>query len=64
MNDFILGGGGRRIGASSAIPHTDYFESGRIISRFHGIRARMQNMHADTAIHNGYASLPLCMQAI
>ncbi|MBN3833079.1 hypothetical protein [Burkholderia sp. Ac-20344] len=64
VNDFILGGGGRRILASLAIPYAAYFELSRIISRIPDIRARMQNTHADSAIRNGYASLPLCGWAI
>ncbi|MBN3843587.1 MULTISPECIES: hypothetical protein [Burkholderia] len=64
VNDFILGGGGRRIFASLAIPRAVYFELARIISRFPDIRVRMQNMHADTAIQNCYASLPLYARVI
>ncbi|WP_175236923.1 MULTISPECIES: hypothetical protein [Burkholderia cepacia complex] len=64
VNDFILDGGGRRIFASLAIPYAVYFESGRIISRIPEIRVHMQNMHADTAIPNGYASLPLYTRVI
>lgn len=54
-NDFILGSGGRRIFAWLAVPRADYFELARIISRIPEFRVRMQNMHADTAIRNGYA---------
>ncbi|WP_186451756.1 hypothetical protein [Burkholderia stabilis] len=61
---FILGGGGRRIFASSTVPRADYFELIRIISRIPAIRVRMQNMHAETAIRNDYASLPHCARAI
>ncbi|MBN3745010.1 hypothetical protein G3N96_06095 [Burkholderia sp. Se-20373] len=57
-------GGGRRIFASLAIPYAVYFESGRIISRIPEIRVRMQNMHADLAILNCYASLPLYTRVI
>jgi len=57
-------GGGRRIFASLATPYAVYFESGRIISRIPDIRVHMQNMHADTAIRNDYASLPLCARVI
>ncbi|MBR8405137.1 hypothetical protein [Burkholderia cenocepacia] len=63
-NDFILGGGGRRLVASLAVPRADYFELSVIIPRFPEFRVRMQNMHADTAIRNGYASLPHGARAI
>ncbi|WP_412529438.1 hypothetical protein [Burkholderia lata] len=59
VNDFILDGGRAADFASLAIPYAVYFESGRIISRIPDIRPRMQNMHADTAIPNRYASLPV-----
>ncbi|MCA8488344.1 hypothetical protein [Burkholderia arboris] len=63
-SDFILGRGGRRIFASLAVPRADYFELTRIISRIPDFRVRMQNMHADTAIRNGYASLLHCARVI
>ncbi|QUN40722.1 hypothetical protein KEH56_08135 [Burkholderia cenocepacia] len=63
-NDFILGGGGRRLVASLAVPRADYFELSVIIPRIPEFRARMQNMHAATAIRNGYASLPHGARAI
>ncbi|WP_218921290.1 hypothetical protein [Burkholderia sp. MSMB1072] len=63
-NDFILGGGGRRVLAWLAIPYADYFELIVIIPRIPEFRGHMQNMHAKTAIRNGYASLPLCARAI
>ncbi|WP_175976190.1 hypothetical protein [Burkholderia sp. BCC1047] len=57
-NDFILGGHGRRLLASLAVPRADYFELGVIIPRIRAFRPHMQNMHAEAAIRNGYASLP------
>ncbi|MDR0245463.1 MAG: hypothetical protein LBJ65_28010 [Burkholderia sp.] len=63
-SDFILGGGGRRIFAWLAVPRADYFELNRIISRFPDFRVCMQNMHAETAIRNCYASLPHRARAI
>ncbi|MBN3501988.1 MULTISPECIES: hypothetical protein [Burkholderia] len=42
----------------------DYFELSVIIPRIPEFRVRMQNMHADTAIRNGYASLPHGARAI
>ncbi|WP_410199676.1 hypothetical protein [Burkholderia cenocepacia] len=65
-NDFILGGGGWRVAAGRvvAVPRADYFELSVIIPRIPEFRVRMQNMHADTAIRNGYASLPHGARAI
>jgi hypothetical protein len=47
-----------------AVPRADYFELSVIIPRIPEFRVRMQNMHADTAIRNGYASLPHGARAI
>ncbi|WP_167351637.1 hypothetical protein [Burkholderia anthina] len=57
-NDFILGGWGRRLFASLAVPRADYFELNVIIPRFPEFRAYMQNMHVDSVTRDGYASLP------
>ncbi|WP_174434400.1 hypothetical protein [Burkholderia metallica] len=63
-NDFILEGSGRRLLASWAVPRADYFELSIIIPRIPEFRVHMQNMHAEAAIRNGYASLPHGARAI
>ncbi|HHL4080526.1 MULTISPECIES: hypothetical protein [unclassified Burkholderia] len=59
-NDFILGGSGRRLLASLAVPRADYFELSVIIPRNPEIRVHMQNMHVNGVIRSGDASLPHC----